>query len=85
MIVTKVPYGPRYACEIPVLKEEFRSIYEARKRAGDRNIHFVDGTEFWTGSAYTENTIDGAHPTDLGFTLMADKLEPVLRQLLERQ
>ena len=85
VIVTKVPYGPRYAGEIPVLKEEFRSIYEARKRAGDRNIHFVDGTEFWTGSDYTENTIDGAHPTDLGFTLMADKLEPVLRPLLERQ
>ena len=84
VIVTKVPYGPRYACEIPVFKEEFRTIYEARKRAGDRNIYFVDGTDFWTGDDYTENTIDGAHPTDLGFTRMADKLEPVLRQLLEQ-
>ena len=84
VIVTKVPYGPRYACEIPVLKEEFRTIYEARKRSGDRNIYFVDGTAFWSGDDYTENTIDGAHPTDLGFTRMADKLEPVLRQLMEQ-
>ena len=82
VIVTKVPYGPRYACEIPVLKEEFRAIFRARKKAGDENIHFVDGSDFWQGPSYTENTVDGAHPTDMGFTLMAEKLEPVLRSLL---
>ena len=84
VIVTKVPYGPRYACEIPVLKEEFRTVCKARKKAGDKNIYFVDGTKFWSPKDYTENTIDGAHPTDLGFTRMADKLEPVLRRLLEK-
>ena len=84
VIVTKVPYGPRYACEIPVFKEEFRTVYKARKKAGDKNIYFVDGTKFWAPKDYTENTIDGAHPTDLGFTRMADKLEPILRRLLEK-
>jgi len=84
VVVTKVPYGPRYACEIPVFKEEFRTVYKARKKAGDKNIYFVDGTKFWAPKDYTENTIDGAHPTDLGFTRMADKLEPVLRRLLEK-
>ncbi len=32
----------------------------------------------------TEATIDGAHPTDLGFFRFADALEPVLRDILKR-
>lgn len=83
LIVTKVPYGPRYAATIPVLKEEFRKIYLERKAAGDENIFFFDGTNFWD-PADTENNIDGAHPTDQGFAYMAQKLEPVIRDLLKR-
>ena len=29
-----------------------------------------------------EATVDGVHATDLGFVLMADAMEPVLRTLL---
>lgn len=83
VIVTKVPYGPRYAAEIPSFKEEFRTIYAERLRAGDRHLYFVDGSAFW-GSDYTECTVDGAHPTDLGFAQMAQKLDPILRKLLIR-
>lgn len=32
-----------------------------------------------------EATVDGTHPTDLGFTRMADALEPMLRQALRVQ
>jgi len=31
-----------------------------------------------------EATVDGTHPTDLGFQRMADALEPVLRKALEK-
>ena len=81
LIVTKCPYGPRYAQEIPILKEEFREIFLERKAAGERNIFFFDGTNFWDPED-TENNVDGAHPTDRGFAFMAEKLEPVIRELL---
>ena len=84
VIVTKVPYGPRYSQEIPSLKEDFRKIYQARKKAGDKNLYFIDGTDFWPPEDYSENTIDGAHPTDLGFARMTAKLKPVLQKLLEK-
>jgi len=29
-----------------------------------------------------EATVDGTHPTDLGFMRMADAMEPILRQAL---
>jgi lysophospholipase L1-like esterase len=82
VIVTKVPYGPRYALEIPILKAEFKMIYEARVKAGDKNIYFIDGSDFWDED-FTENTIDSAHPTDLGFAIMAKKLAPQLAAILK--
>ena len=57
-------------------------IYEARVKAGDKNIHFIDGTDLWDED-YTENTIDSGHPTDLGFAIMAKKLAPQLADLLK--
>ena len=58
--------------------------YLQRKAAGDKNIYFLDGTDFWDKEDYFENTVDGAHPTDLGFSLMAKKLAPVLEELLRK-
>ena len=84
MIVTKVPYGPRYSQEIPVLEEEFRKIYQVRKKAGDKNLYFVDGTDFWDPEDYSENTVDSAHPTDLGVARMTEKLKPILLKLLKK-
>ena len=88
VIVTKVPYGPRAGhyskqLESPI-KKEFRKIYEDRKKAGDKNIYFIDGTDFWPPEDYWENTVDGAHPTDLGFARMAEKMKPVLLDLLKK-
>lgn len=48
---------------------------------GDRHITFLDGEELM-GDDHLESTVDGSHPTDLGFWLMANSLEPVLRNLL---
>jgi hypothetical protein len=48
---------------------------------GDINISFLDGEELM-GDDYLESTVDGSHPTDLGFWLMANSLEPILKKLL---
>ncbi|MCC3377389.1 SGNH/GDSL hydrolase family protein [Cohnella sp. REN36] len=46
---------------------------------GDERISFFDGGEL-LGMDYHECTVDGIHPTDLGFARMAEGLAPAIRQ-----
>jgi len=57
-------------------------VVAARRRQGDTAIHFVDGTDL-LGPDYDECTVDGIHPTDLGFLRMAGALAPEIRRILE--
>jgi lysophospholipase L1-like esterase len=54
-----------------------------QRRKGDRNIHFVDGYGLIPFGAESA-TVDGGHPTDHGFRLMADRLAPALEHILLR-
>ncbi|XID95207.1 SGNH/GDSL hydrolase family protein [Paenibacillaceae bacterium WGS1546] len=58
-----------------------RETVNALRRRGDRNVHFHDG-ERLLGNAFNECTVDGTHPTDLGFYQMAEGLYPVIKRLL---
>ena len=49
--------------------------------AGDKRLFFLDGADL-LGDGYDECTVDGSHPTDLGFLRMADSMEPLLRSIL---
>ncbi|WP_054957243.1 SGNH/GDSL hydrolase family protein [Paenibacillus dakarensis] len=55
---------------------------EQRQAEGDSNIHFVDGSKFLGNEFASECTVDGVHPTDLGFLRMAQSLAPFIRPLL---
>lgn len=62
------------------------SVYQARLASGDRNIYIarMDYTEEFMGHAIAEEvTVDGVHPTDLGFLMTAKKLYPILTELLQ--
>jgi hypothetical protein len=59
-----------------------RETVERLNRQGDRNIYFYDGSGL-LGANFHECTVDGVHPTDLGFMRMADGLTPVLQKLLQ--
>lgn len=61
-----------------------RNTVRALQDAGDNKIHFFDGTALLKAH-WDECTVDGIHPTDLGFMQMADGLEPVLRGILRLQ
>jgi hypothetical protein len=64
-------------------KREFqRRAVEERRAAGDEHIHFLDGGGL-LGRDFDECTVDGVHPTDLGFWRIAKGLAPVLRGILE--
>ena len=57
--------------------------YVRRRRRGDPNVHLVDGfglIPFGTDAAY----VDGVHPADHGFRMMAERLAPFIEQILLR-
>lgn len=57
-----------------------RSLVEERRR-GDPNIHFIDGSRL-LGDDFDACTVDGVHPTDLGFQRMAEGIHAVIAPLL---
>lgn len=63
-------------------RAELRAAYDRLVGAGDVNLHYLahDGL---LGSD-DEGTVDGSHPTDLGFTRMVARLLPVIDRLLPR-
>ena len=65
-----------------VRKAIVKKTYENAKARGDKNVYFVDGESFFPDSLRDSCTVDGCHPTDLGFFFMAAGLEGVLRSIL---
>jgi len=88
LVVSKIPYATErfYPNELKLRLERLnvqRSTVERLQSAGDVNVHFLDGGTLLGDSLYEECTVDGVHPTDLGFLRMAESLEPVIRGLLK--
>ncbi|MFO7670095.1 MAG: SGNH/GDSL hydrolase family protein [Bacteroidales bacterium] len=61
-----------------------RALVEKRNSAGDKNIFFLDGSTI-LGEDYSECTVDGSHPTDLGSMRIADALTDAIHNILSRQ
>lgn len=55
--------------------------YTKLKKDGVPNLFYVGSEKLIGGDG--EATVDGVHPTDLGFIRIADGLEPVLRNIIE--
>ena len=58
--------------------------YRHARNIGDQNVYYIDGESFFLGKYENECTMDGVHPNDLGFTLMADGIESTIRRILGR-
>jgi hypothetical protein len=59
-----------------------RHTIEEMVDAGDENLYFVDGSTFLGEDDFDECTVDGVHPTDLGFLRMAEALRTVFEDIL---
>ncbi len=59
-----------------------RGVVDALRQAGDPNVYFVDGSTL-SGADWHETTVDGCHPTDLGFYRIAENLIPILDNFLK--
>lgn len=51
---------------------------------GDENVYFVDGASIFDGENPNSCTVDGCHPTDLGFLRMARGIGRVVAYVLEK-
>ena len=58
-----------------------KKTYNAAKRRGE-NVYFIPGYELMK-YADDEGTVDGCHPTDLGFSSMAKRLGELLAKILK--
>ena len=48
--------------------------YRKARERGDKNVYFVDGESMFRGPYANMCTVDGCHPNDMGFALMADAI-----------
>jgi len=56
--------------------------YRFARDRGDRNVYYIDGQSIFRGKYTNMCTVDGSHPTDLGFALMADAIEAELQRAM---
>lgn len=61
-----------------------QTTYENALRRGDKRVYLIDGATFFDEALeWNDPTVDHVHPTDLGFYLMAQKIGPVLKTILQ--
>lgn len=87
LVVSRIRYAREeltpHLYEMRMERKRFeQSLVNELREQGDLNIYFFDGSESLGGKDFFECTVDGSHPTDLGFLRMADAFEPVLKTLL---
>lgn len=61
--------------------ELLRAAYENLRAEGIEDLHYMTYEPLLAGEE--EGTVDGVHPTDLGFLRMARALRPVIAELIE--
>ncbi len=68
--------------EMEARRAAVRMTYERARAGGDRQVWFLDGETLLEGHDRSSCTVDGCHPNDLGFMRMAQRVEPILREML---
>ncbi len=56
--------------------------YLAARRAGDQNVHFIDGSSFFAFDEREECTVDNCHPNARGFARMAEVIGNVMARVM---
>lgn len=56
--------------------------YERARSQGDENVYFVDGEKVFTTFFDDGRTVDGTHPNDVGFEIMAKAFGDIIEKLI---
>jgi len=65
-------------------REVIRRTYTNAVAAGDKNVYFLDGEQFFGAFGREMCTVDGCHPNDLGFLRMAEPVYMLLSKIFNR-
>ena len=68
---------------LPAKNAAFRRNYERLKAENPDNLYYVDSIEL--DGVEDDGTVDGIHLTDLGFKYYAEKMTPILRDILAKK
>lgn len=68
--------------DVPKRLEVIKESYKKAVDSGDKNVYFIDGSKFFEGLNADECTVDGIHPTDLGFNRMSEIIGNTLKKVL---
>lgn len=77
---TDMAYVAARRTKVTEANSYLRKLYDRLKAAGDSRLHYVHAAHLLGGDG--EDTVDGTHPTDLGFMRMAQGVAPILREAL---
>lgn len=83
LVVSKAKFArerrdPQYAADRVLRRDAQAAVVDRLRDAGDTHLHFLDLGDL----DMAEGTVDGVHPSDLGFVQYADRIEPELRRIL---
>lgn len=87
LVVSRIRYAQEHfnpSVRQPRLERKLfqQQLVQRLRDQGDHHIYFFDGSDLLGTDDDHECTVDGVHPTDLGFKRMADGLEQTIRTLV---
>ncbi len=62
-------------------REIIKNTYDRAVASGDKNVYFIDGSEIYNCDMGDSMSVDGSHPTDLGFFRFYEVLKPLFEKL----
>lgn len=83
IILSKSDFSANYQ-ESVLRRNVIFETYQKAISQGDNNVYFIDGESVFRGPYENICTVDGAHPTDMGFALMADAIEATLKKAFRK-
>lgn len=89
LVISRLPYQPETHSQNALdRRTELRNFQletvNKFKTNGDENIYFLNGNTM-LGDDFADCYVDAVHPTDLGFSKMADKLTPIIKAMVENK
>ena len=63
--------------------EIVRKTYENAKNSGDKNVYFVDSSDYFTKEMRDLYAVDNLHPNDLGQFSMAETIFPAVKKAVK--
>lgn len=73
----------RHNAHIAEMFGVIKETYDIAKQNGDKNVYLINGADLML-PAENEGTVDGIHPTDFGFSLMAKGIGDVIGEIFGR-